>query len=277
MTALSDHASNVYSQSGEDGALAEIIRRLGVGQSTCVEFGAGDGLSCSNTARLWRHQEWRALLIEPADSLYPRLHSEAQPFPQVRTMHRSVAPSGPGGIDDLLEQAGIEHVDYMSIDVDGDDWWIFSGMAARPRIISIEFNPTIPPHLDIRPRGPGFRMGVGALTMKRTAEERGYRIIGLTDANLWLVRTEDSHAFSDFQVDLRVLLPPDRFMYLATDYDGRMVPLGAQPPWGLAWPPSGTPFVPNQPNLLEVDAADPLDRWMRTVTGTLARIEGRQG
>ena len=164
-------------------------------------------------------------------------------------------------IDAILDDAGIDHVDVMSIDVDGDDYWILLGLRRRPRLLLIEFNPTIPPHLDIQPRGPGNRMGVGVLTMRRAAESRGYTFVGASVSNAFFVRTEDADAFAALETDLAVLMPPERFMYLATDFDGRVVPMGARPQWGLVWPPSETEFVPNQPDLLEVDTFNADERW----------------
>lgn len=278
MTLLSHWASNTYSQTGEDGVLQEIVRRLGEGTKVSVEFGAGDGVSCSNTRNLWRHQGWKAVLIEADGDLYKRMVANLQEpvAANVTAKWAKVETSGSGSIDGILTTLGIQAVDFMSIDVDGDDYWIFAGMEARPRIVSIEFNKTIPVHLDVRPRGPGNRMGVGLLTIKRTAEQKGYRVIGATDANAWLVRTEDAGAFADIDVSLPALLPADRLMYLATDYDGRIVPMGTTaPPWGLMWPPSPTNFVMNQDGLLDVEDYEATGRILLDITRTLARIEGR--
>jgi hypothetical protein len=120
-------------------------------------------------------------------------------------------------------------------------------------------------------------MGVGALTMARAAAGRGYTLIGMSDANLFLVRTEDADNFADLDADLGRLMAAERFMYLATDYDGRVVPMGARPQWGLVWPPSETVFVPNQADLLEVDTFNANERWMaqisREIRGVHAKLD----
>lgn len=61
---LSGFQNNHYSQFGEDGCVDHIFSRIGIQSKTAVEFGAGDGLNCSNTAHLWRDREWTGLLVE---------------------------------------------------------------------------------------------------------------------------------------------------------------------------------------------------------------------
>jgi hypothetical protein len=250
---LSDFSADVFSQGGEDGAIAEVFRRLGEGGRTCVEFGAGDGISCSNTANLWQ-RGWNAILIESDPRLVSRI--EELEAPEVRAIERVITPGGADSIDEILAGIGVSSVDLMSIDVDGADYWIFLGMIIRPRLIVIEFNPTVPPHLDIVPASSASKFGVGALTMRRAAKDHGYQMIGITHANMFLVRSEDAAKFADLDTDLSRLLPPERFMYLATDYRGNMVPIGARPEWGLVWPPSKTEFAPNTKELL-VAGVDP--------------------
>jgi hypothetical protein len=259
---LSDYSRDVFSQGGEDGCIAEVLRRLGITDGFCVEFGAGDGVGCSNT-KLLRDNGWAGLLIEADPDLAERCQSQTSE--RVIVLHQAIAAGGPDSIDAVLHDRAAITPDVMSIDVDGDDYWIALAMQTRPRLLVIEFNPTVPPHLDLIPAGPGNRFGVGPLTMRRAAEQRGYTMVGISHANMMFVQTPDAGAFADLETDLAVLLPPERYIYLATDYTGRVVPVGARPEWGLVWPPSVTRFVPNQPNLLEVGSVDTLDQLMRQV------------
>jgi hypothetical protein len=253
----------VYSQGGEDGVIAEIFRRIGPGDRICVEYGAGDGLGCSNTANLWRNG-WRALLVEADPDLTQRA-GEACAGYEVTLYNAAVNPDGEGSIDDLLDTAGLEDVDFMSIDIDGDDYWHLCNLRRRPRVLFVEFNPTVPPHIDLLPRGPANNFGCSARSLKVASELRGFTMIGIVGANMVFVRTEDAEVFSDLEKDLSILMPPYDFMYLATDYSGHLVPVGAQPHWGLAWPPSTTIFVPNQEDLLEVDVRDREEQFIMSV------------
>src|SRR4051812_17540195 len=66
------HFSNVYSQFGEDGILAEIFRRIGTTNKQCFEVGAADGKWFSNSRKLI-DEGWRAALIEADEKNWPEL------------------------------------------------------------------------------------------------------------------------------------------------------------------------------------------------------------
>lgn len=170
---LTDYASNVYSQYGEDGMIEEILKRIEVGPGVCVEFGASDGVACSNTAKLWKHEDWKGVLIESEIYYTPTLGANVEGHNCV-VKFETVTPQN---VDALIDQkAG---VDLISIDVDGDDYHIFCSMWTRAKVLVIEYNKTIPPHIDLVPL-VGSKLGIGSLTLKNAAEQRGYTLLGLT-------------------------------------------------------------------------------------------------
>src|SRR5690348_14784881 len=60
---LSLYEKSLYSQNGEDGVLAKIVQVLQPSSRFCIEFGAYDGISGSNTYLL-RMQGWDCLLLD---------------------------------------------------------------------------------------------------------------------------------------------------------------------------------------------------------------------
>jgi hypothetical protein len=62
MKKLNEYAKNITSQSGENGILFEIFRRLDITKGTCIEFGAADGIETSNTHPLWCEQPYPGVL-----------------------------------------------------------------------------------------------------------------------------------------------------------------------------------------------------------------------
>ena len=274
---LSEYGANVHSQFGDDGVIAEIFRRIGEQSRVCVEFGAGDGLTCSNTANLWK-SGWHGLLIEADEDRATHALVNTQGF-DCQVLNCLILTGGQTSIDYLCTKvAGLGDIDFMSIDVDGDDYWILTTMTIRPRVVCIEFNPTVPPHLKLMPTGTGRCFGVGASVMKEGGEEMGYKMIGITQANMYFVRADEAEAFSDMETDLTILQPPETFMYITTDVTGRVVPVGAPSQWGLRWPPSELVRWPeDQENLLEFDYVDAWERYAHQILVELKEVRAERG
>lgn len=233
MTRLDEFASNdSFTQFGEAGCLNHILERVGVRSRTCVEFGAGNGQSCSNTARLWRDEGWKALLIEPDPQRFAELEGNALPFDTI-CRQGFVRPEGHDSIGVILDDCKdeIDSVDLMSIDVDGDDVFILEAMTCTPRVIVVEFNPTIPPHVEMRQRELGESFGASLLAIVRLASRIGYRFIGATRCNAFLVAEPEAAAFNDYETDIDVLFPREGFTYAVSDYQGRVVLVGQPLPW----------------------------------------------
>lgn len=235
MKRLSQFGADIYSQFGEDGMIHEILYRIGPGHRRCVEFGAGDGFDCSNTANLWHQSNWEAVLIEADWARYNALLANANGNERVVCLPVHVQPEGPDSIDVGLAQLGWSDVDFMSIDVDGDDYLIWERMALRPRVVCIEYNQSVPPHVSLRQAERGDRFGQSAAALVKLAADKRYELVGLTKGNLLFVVEEESAVFDDVERSLAELFRYDDLTYIVTDYDGRTACVG-RPPWGLAGP-----------------------------------------
>lgn len=77
------------------------------------------------------------------------------------------------------------NLDVLSIDVDGNDFWIWKAMDAFPRVLVIEFNGSLGMEVEKTiPYDPDFRYSDGdwhgasyALLKRYTEQERGYRLV----------------------------------------------------------------------------------------------------
>ena len=228
---LSDFRADVYSQFGEDGVVDYIFSKIGTTTKVCVEFGAGDGISCSSTHDLWKNKGWQALLVEPDQTRFEDLKKNAASS-NVVARRGFITPTGPDSIDQILNDEGFGAVDYMSIDVDGDDYAIMGALASRPRVIGIEFNVTIPPHLDCRDVRLGNTFGASLLSLIRLGETMGYKFIGATILNAFFVPDLEAAPFDDLEKDPTVLFAPSEYTYAVSDYAGRIVLVGQTMPWG---------------------------------------------
>ncbi len=227
---LSNFGRNKYSQFGEDGIIEHIFEQIGEESRFCVEFGASDGVSCSNTKRL-RDADWSALLIEADFDRYKQLSRFENS--KVNTLHMQVTPTT---IDHLL---GTRPVDLMSIDVDGEDYAIFEEMRARPRVLLVEYNGSIPPHVSVHQTDSRMYFGASARALCDLAEQKDYQLIGLTKGNVIFVEKDNAYYFADYDCRLEQLFDYESLCYFSTDFAGRPFVSGAVPPWGV----SNLPFV----------------------------------
>jgi len=133
----------VYSQNGEDGIVAEIIRRVGVKYPYFVEFGVEAGVEC-NCARLVLEESWNGLFIEGAPPQYEKLAARYGGHPGIRCVNEYVSSAN---IEDILARNGVpEDFDLLSIDIDGNDYWVWAAIKRwRPSIVVIEYNAAYPP------------------------------------------------------------------------------------------------------------------------------------
>jgi hypothetical protein len=194
---LTPYELRVFSQNGEDGAIEEILRRIGVATRTCVEFGIESGIE-GNCVFLADVLGWDALFMESHPDRFAALAGKYRHRHGVRTIQATV---GPGNIDTLLGDAGVPtELDVLSIDVDGADYWIWKAIErVRPRLVVIEYNSALDPSrrlvqpLDSTDGWDGtdyFGASLGALTS--LAHAKGYRLVhtDLAGVNAFYVARE---------------------------------------------------------------------------------------
>lgn len=186
MTDFAVAARNVHSQYGEDGVLEWVLEQLGLQAGYFVEFGAWDGIHLSNCRHLYE-KGWSGCLIEGDPTRFKDLEATYQGEARADLICAYVAISGDMCLDSLLTRKGVKSVDLVSIDIDSDDYAIWKSLEAyRPKVVIIEFNPTIP--FDTRYVNPaGTNRGNSALSLTELATEKGYDLIAGTRGNLVFV------------------------------------------------------------------------------------------
>ena len=137
---------NIHSQNGEDGVIAEINRRLGIGNGQFVEFGAWNGKHLSNTYHLLE-QGWEGVYIEADEQKFNDLLENMDSFPgMVDSIKAMVAIEGEQSLDALLSNTRVNpNFELLSIDIDTCDWYIWESLKNyQPAIVVIEINSFIP-------------------------------------------------------------------------------------------------------------------------------------
>lgn len=147
MSALQCYEANVYSQNGEDGVIAEILKRISnytaLNKWVC-EFGAWNGIEISNTYNLVEKQEYNAVYIESDDAKYQELLQTCRYQPRIIPIHASVQP---GDLDKILSSTNIPtDFDVLSIDIDSYDYEVWESVEQYyPKVVVIEINSSVPP------------------------------------------------------------------------------------------------------------------------------------
>lgn len=234
---LSSFAANTYSQFGEDGMLKHLLEKVGVKYKTCAEFGAWDGVYLSNTASLWRDQGWKSIQVESEDTRFAALQENTKGY-AVIPIHASIWPDN---INHYLSALG--PLDVLSIDVDGADYILFEALEIRPRIIIIEFNQSIPPHLDIRQPTISNNFSSSGLATKRLAESKGYKLAGRSESNLFFVEGSEYWPVNFYETDWDKLFSWNEFTYMVADMVGNITSVGHGPQWGYATSPIKYPLT----------------------------------
>jgi hypothetical protein len=184
------HAGSAFSQFGEDGILEAIFGALGVEDGFCVEFGAWDGIRCSNTHNLVL-RGWSAFLIEADPEDYRLLVERMRAFPEVMCRQALVSPAGENTLDSLLAEASApREPDLVSIDVDGLDYHLWSSVRAfSPKVVVIEYNPTIPNDVEfVQEQDARVARGSSIRSLAGLAAEKGYELTAVTEVNGIFVR-----------------------------------------------------------------------------------------
>ena len=140
-----NYASNTFSQFGDDGIINQLLKELNIDTGVVVEFGAWDGLYCSNSYNLWRNKGFNAILIEANPQKANELIQLTSKVSNVESSQGIISsnPNADNSLDSILSRSKFninnDNLALISIDVDGDDYGIFSSIIKyRPAIFMVE-------------------------------------------------------------------------------------------------------------------------------------------
>ena len=227
---LKEHEHNIRSQFGEDGVIEAIFSKIGFANKICVEFGAWDGTHFSNTWNLWHNNGWRALLIEGDPEKHKVLVANTIGNSNVVPMCTFITDHGENALDPIFTKAGFpSDIDLLSIDIDGNDYYILKSLNQFvPRVIIIEYNPTIPPGIELIQKPDGY-FGASALAILKLAHRKNYRLVHMTDTNMFLLNQEAFEKFGEPEQALENLFVDRHLVHLISSYDGTTLLVGNPP------------------------------------------------
>ncbi len=224
---LNNFSKKIYSQFGEDGILLEILNRLKNKNLDrwCVEFGAKDGISYSNTYNLIKHYNYNAVLIE-GDKKYFKKLSKNLPQKKIVKINKFVNFSGHNNLDEILGSTVIpKNFDILSIDIDGCDYYIFESLTNyKPKIVCIEFNHLIPNSVEfVQKKDFKIKQGSSAKSLIKLAVKKNYKLAGSTFSNLFFIDKDYFNLVSEKEVLLEDLIDDHEIKnFIFSSYDGTL-------------------------------------------------------
>jgi len=198
---LEHFGQKIYSQNDEDGIISEILRRLGYTpqDGMFVDIGVESGLECNTLLLLYR--SFPGLWLEGSANEVARAHQKFHgPLSSgaLRIKHAFVTAEN---IDSILgEQCQGKPVTLLSIDIDGNDFWVWKAIhSVAPAVVVVEYNAKFPPpisivqayHPDFVWQGTDY-FGASITALARLAAIKGYRLVGcnITGVNAFFVRAD---------------------------------------------------------------------------------------
>jgi hypothetical protein len=243
---LNDDRQSFGSQYGEDGILAAIFNEKGIGKGYFCEFGAWDGQHLSNTYALYE-AGWSGCYIEGERSRFEDLKRNIT-RPGMALICAYVAEDGPYSLDAILSACVPpgQDLDILSIDIDSDDLLMWQSLKKfRPKVVVIEFNPTIPRDVVyVNPKGKN--RGNSARAVFEYGKSIAYDLVASTHCNLiFMDRNFNDGDFCIFDINDSSLRLGYRYFFgfdgtlLVTEHDSNR----AQEPEVFVVPWSNTVFL----------------------------------
>lgn len=187
---FSDVGFRVFSQTDEDGILLYIFSLIGTVNKCCVEIAFGTP-SMSNTTNLICNWGWKGLLLEGDQKLIDLSMEFFQAHCGVKSdlplmIHSWITMEN---INSTLNKNGfIGVVDLLSIDLNGNDYWIWQAIdKITPRVVVVEYRGDWSAKDAVTiPYDPKFNRdnidthycGASLVAFVKLARKKGYRLIG---------------------------------------------------------------------------------------------------
>jgi len=189
---LLDFQFNQTSECGEDGILSHIFATIGVGNRFCVDIGANDGIAFSNTRTLIHERDWSGVLIDKDAEAFARLQSLYAETKGTTTVHANVQSRGANRLDALLSRAGVPRdIDLLCLDIEGNDYHIWASTSRSPRVVVIDFNPTVPNDvLFVQQDDSSVHDGASLRALMELGNAMGYELAATTTWNAIFVRKD---------------------------------------------------------------------------------------
>jgi len=205
---LNDAEFKVFSQWGEDGIIQYLISRIVIENKIFVEFGVQD-YSESNTRFLLVNDNWTGLVIDSSSESIKHIRLQEYYWKYDLTAICDFVTVD--NINDLISDTVTGSIGILSIDIDGNDYWIWNAISViSPQIVIVEYNSsfgnqhavTIPYQPDFSREKAHFSRlywGASLPAFCHLASRKGYSYVGSNSAgsNAFFVRKDSAGSLKE--------------------------------------------------------------------------------
>ena len=186
-----------FSQYDEDGIINEIFNRIGTKTKKFIEIGVGDGYECNTHSLIY--SGWSGSWIEGSNTFCNKIRDKFK-FAINESIQLSNSFVTKDNVNDLVIKLEPDGIDLLSIDIDGNDFYIWKAIKDQnPRVVIMEYNAKFPPPIDwvmqynethVQDKTSYF--GASLSSLCNLADVKGYSLVGcsLTGANAFFVRND---------------------------------------------------------------------------------------
>jgi hypothetical protein len=198
----------VYSQWGEDGIIQHILKYVPIDNKVFIEFGVENYIE-SNTRFLLINNKWSGLILDGNKEHIEYIKKDMSVY-WAHNLKAEYVFITKDNINDTIVKNGIpKDIGLLSIDIDGNDYWIWEAITeVKPRIVICEFNALFGPidKVSIPYKDDFVRdtfhysniyYGASLAALEFLGKQKGYALVGInsTGNNAFFVSYEYSKNF----------------------------------------------------------------------------------
>jgi len=136
---LCDYEFKIFSQWGDDGIISHIINNVDVKNKTFIEFGVEDFYE-SNCRYILQSKNWSGFILDGSKKNISKIYNSYFVW-KYNLNAKSVFLTTDNINESLSESDFDKDLGILSIDIDGNDYFIFESISYyRPRILIMEYN-----------------------------------------------------------------------------------------------------------------------------------------
>ncbi|NML20010.1 hypothetical protein HHL16_03945 [Pseudoflavitalea sp. G-6-1-2] len=171
----------LFSNMEEDGIILRLIASLGIEKGYFIDIGSNDCIN-SNCANLAFNFEWKGVFVD-ADEKLLKIGKRNYRFFNKETGNRFVQSFLTAeNINSIIkENSSTEEIDFLNIDIDGDDYAIWKAIdCIQPKIVLVENKIEYGTHDIIVPATEPFlssEWGASLVSFNKLANQKGYSLV----------------------------------------------------------------------------------------------------